>query len=743
MGRSGCGPCCGEPILKTPCYDNSSKAYYKVGGGSWKTASEFEQYVAGQGKTGYYGLTAIKHVQKRSSYGEYSAKVRGYTPPKSGGFANGQGGSGTPSSNPYSQMNKDFFAGDPDIGLITPSLLTITIGSGNEAITIVRKYRAGPVTRVGTRPSTSYLGVPIDFYYTTVDHLVQYKGTTIFESETQSVYKYVWRFDLVGPCGIPGYYDCQQAVTREVLTAGGGPDFAPDASGTGSIYVEYCLTYPFFKLTKDWGQTPRGDGTVAQSNFAFTHYFDSGSSCDFIGPPEGTIDLPVPPPLYHADKSIFGNIEVEARDFIVFNPYSTNGLGRAAEPSDFKWWVPQVCDSEYVNSGPGMSDGYYGPPRHRDDCSPIRTTYIDNKLDGTSAPHPQTLGGIQNEPISQTVTFPVGFPGDYDPILAGGSVDFFRKYMSKNGLWEDNINTATKHVDDIIFVSFRTDRSANESGIDIEVDMEVYHPVGDDFKYTITEIVERGPNLKPTKVKLSNGAVVDVSEIELEEDILSYAMNGRTYYLQTLYLKSLGGDFHNPLKYRVSRIDLVNPLVDIGSIGDEIAGPGGSPPTKGGGNPTYVDLTDTKLSYGFGAARNVKACLKLFENGNNISLEMSDFLPRMRNAQLTATSRLGFQERYTAAQQRGPRSTAFSRDGQHGSSWIVGFSSADENVYRSGEEHKIGWKYGKNISQGKADITDNLYWKQSQLPKNGYFFGHDLALKFYIEDIDEWKKQQI
>ena len=124
--------------------------------------------------------------------------------------------------------------------------------------------------------------------------------------------------------------------------------------------------------------------------------------------------------------------------------------------------------------------------------------------------------------------------------------------------------------------------------------MEVYHPVGDDDKYTIDKILEQGPNLKPTKVKLSNGAVVDVSEIELLEDILQYTMCERTYKLQLVYLKALstkeGKDYYNPFKYRVTRIDLINPDIDIDRVGSEISG-----------NPQMVDIeVGVKVLYPIG-----------------------------------------------------------------------------------------------------------------------------------------------
>jgi hypothetical protein len=782
MGRPGGCNCCGEPTLQTPCYDHSSKSHYKVGGGGWKTDSALAEYQYEKGNSVYHGLTAIKHVQKRSSYGEYSASVYPVLYGKEvqlrfgGGYyerevyVSSSVAVPTGSLSDYSsqELNDLYQSGDSDVGLVLPSLWTVTIGSGDEIITVVRKVRASSRVITVNKGSKDFLNPPKDYYCTISDYLVQYKGETIFASETPKAYKMVTRWDLLYERGVP--------TTTNFASAGS----TADDGG-----VSYCLTYPFFKLT-------HGATNTYVGNSAFTHYFDSAASCDFIGPPEGTIDLPIPPPFYHADKSLFGGISVEAGDFIVFNPYSTNGLGRAATPSDFEGWIPQVCDEEYVNSGPGYGDGYYGPRRSVDDCSAIRTTYIDNKLDGTSIPKPQKLGGIQNEPIGQTVTFPVGFPGDYDPILSGGSVDFFRKYMTKNGLWEDNVGTATQYVDNIIFVLFRSERGADKAAMDTEVDMSAYHPVGSVDKYTIAEIVERGANLKPIKVKISNGPfekTVDISEIELEEDIFSYAMNGRTYYLQTLYLKSLGGDFHNPLKYRVSRIDLVNPDIDIDCIESEISG---SPkmvdievgakvlypigqvdengdeivpdeytvseivePTKvrlsnpladadgdvvdvseielinPNENPTYIELTDTELRSGLREnAKGMQTCLKLFEDGNNISLEFGDFLPRMRDAQLTATSYLQFQLRVDQSRER-----VFSDERKTGDSWVMLSGNTPENSSgrKMGETHKLG-------VSGRA-ITDQLEWKQSQLPKNGYFFGHDLGLKFYIEDIEEWKKQ--
>ena len=236
MGRSGCGPCCGgEPTLKTPCYDNSSKTYYKVGGGGWKTASEFTQHVTSQGNTGYHGLTAIKHVQKRSSYGEYSALITPYILPKSGDIL-GPG-------------DDSYYTGNPDVGRIIPSLWTVTIGSGNEAITIIRKVRAGSVY-ITSEGSQSGSNPQIDYHYTISEYLVQYRGKTIYESQQRIPYKKVLRFDVFNctPRDGPGYFPCDDPFIRildhNFFTGGhAGPYLDKWGNWVGGI--QYCLTYPF------------------------------------------------------------------------------------------------------------------------------------------------------------------------------------------------------------------------------------------------------------------------------------------------------------------------------------------------------------------------------------------------------------------------------------------------------------------------------------------------------------------
>ena len=113
------------------------------------------------------------------------------------------------------------------------------------------------------------------------------------------------------------------------------------------------------------------------------------------------------------------------------------------------------------------------------------------------------------------IDFPVGWPGDY------GTTQDVKETFHKYAIGPID------YTDDVIFVSFRNKRSADNSGIDIEEGMEVYHPVGSDEKYTIKEILERGPDLKPTrvrieKIRIMDDKVVDVSEIELVDDELYY-----------------------------------------------------------------------------------------------------------------------------------------------------------------------------------------------------------------------------
>ena len=173
---------------------------------------------------------------------------------------------------------------------------------------------------------------------------------------------------------------------------------------------------------------------------------------------------------------------------------------------------------------------------------------------------------------------------------------------------------------DIILVSIRSRRGADESGLDIEVGAAVYYPIGECQKYTITQ-VRNGPALTPVSVDLDGGQVnVPISKIELVLDRFQYGMNYRAYLLQVLYLSNLGTDnngkaYYDPFKYRVTRIDVVNPSIDhsyhstlmtnfgIRTVWDELAyGPsmsmgqvdikkydiGVSPHSD---NPTYIEIT--------------------------------------------------------------------------------------------------------------------------------------------------------
>ncbi|MAH51528.1 hypothetical protein CMI37_37275 [Candidatus Pacearchaeota archaeon] len=615
----------------------------------------------------------------------------------------------------------------------------------------------------------------------------------------------------------------------------------------------YCLTFPFFSFDHN------------------THYFYEGPDCDFISAPEGTIEEELDGKLefYHADKELFTKLSVESKDFIVFNPY-TGGLGRDVTSNELAQEYQGAVKNaagRLLEVGERLQEdepGIVGDTLKKQEIFVNRPffQYTDNKLN-LESDLPQELT-IEESPIGNLIEFPAGWPGDY--AQPNGVRETFSKYGGRTtgyvedpnnpdvfvpgwgpdfhndqwGRWQRN-GTNGYDINDVIFVHFRTNRGADESGIDIEEDMEVYHPVGSNEKYTIKEILETGPDLKPTKVRIEkirimDDKVVDVSEIELVDDALYYAMNKRTYYLQTIYLKALstkeGKDFYNPFKYRVTRIDFTNPDIDIDCVGNEIAGnpemldieegvkvlyPIGQVDENGdeivpdeytvaeivergeddkptevrlsnpladadgevvdvsevelinpSENPTYITMT-TEYSYGnvpesrkTGAATFMK--LSMEENAED---DMGGMGGMDGMGDMGDMGDMGGGE--------GSEGEASEGDGGGGSDGTITLEKAenppidlkDDIVITapsswsgSSEYDKITGKFGPRKNVLVFPRFENLYVKvlnnwvlqptaagdmdlafgHRQLPKSGYFFGNFVELKFYLQEIEEWKK---
>ena len=745
MGRPSCSSCCKVSVAqKKGCIDNNYKVYYKYGAGGWKTSDEYAAYLAREGKnSGFKSLQEIKYVSSKSDYGEYASELNCWNFPKAFFDVN----------KTAVEINEEFQGGNPDYGVHIPKFWTITLGDNDEMVIVRKLKELGSFTNyierdafesyLNSLPKTygsgPYSPTAIDanmlrsWYYALTGGLpsspppdvqmqektytviwtteILYKSQTIFSGSKCIPYKKEFHMYNNGAAITNAYAVSREdssnpencwSATRDMSGCGflkGDEVFTQNlmyfsgmaSTVIGSDFIEelmlysnfdYCLTFPFFSFDQN------------------THYFYEGPDSNFIPAPQGTIDEDLDGKLefYHADKGLFTKISVMSKDFIVFNPYS-GGLGRDVAPNELaqEYQGDTLKDQEKLVNTPFFQ-------------------YTDNKLN-LEGDIPQELT-IEESPRGSLIEFPAGWPGDY--AQPDGVRETFNKYT--------NTYSHPDYVNDVIFVHFRTNRGADESGIDIEEDMEVYHPVGSGNKYTIDEIVAMGPDLKPTKVKLSNGAVVDVSDIELVDDALYYAMNGRTYYLQTIYLKALstkeGKDFFDPFKYRVTRIDFTNPDIDIDSVGDEIAGP---PKMDVDENPTYITMT-TEYSYSDVPESRKKPKLgeatfmKLTED-SPVTLEETENPPMNLKDDIVITAPTTFS---------GP-----SKYDPNTGEFVVNSNALkfprSQNLY---VKVLNNWVLSDPIGDGSRALT----FSYRQLPKSGYFFGNFVNLKFYLQEIEEWKR---
>ena len=338
----------------------------------------------------------------------------------------------------------------------------------------------------------------------------------------------------------------------------------------------------------------------------------------------------------------------------------------------------------------------------------------------------------------------------------------------------------------IIFVQIRSNRSADKSGLDIEVGMEVYYPVGSCDRYEIVQ-VRNGPRQTPVSVRIvgvESGArkLVRVSEVELVTDVLQYAMNYRTYLLQLIYLKNLDGqdDYYNPFKYRVTRIDVINPSIDhsylvelmtkrgFRTVWDEIAGspPANSPamnmgqpdvfptvppeencsdlnksrlcqpyqiahPTSHSDNAVYIEITK-------GVPWSGDDGFKLFQNrcevDGSITLEPFDLADKFRppvisdDVVITGPAIFEFQPDTVAvpvSEQMFSHIDTFLPEKE---SWMTHFEE-NETETIIGLKNAVSFKY-KQLPNSSNDPNSPA--------ANGYFFGGWLNLRFHLEKVSEW-----
>ena len=388
MGRPACSSCCSVRVVvdKVGCVDDDYKAYYKVGGGGWKTSDGYDDYLKNapinivvgikvnypigseneytvdeiivgvapdpdrvrlsndqvpnllvdisevkpvKRESGFRGLTAIKYVSSKSNSGEYASEVSCWNFPKVFGV------------DKISDLAADgnYAAGNPDYGYHLPAIWTVTLGSGNEEIVVTRQI-------TGKKVYVNYIKVP-DIYGnaglggTHAGHDLEIKNELV-----------VWtqKIHHNGKKIFDSYYwmTGKREERRYNYTDGTSPTFRTDTAWTqyGGLkyqYLDFCLTFPFFKFYEDEDPASitisddAGTGfnlganrpgrsfsptslNMALSRRGHTHYFDTGNKCNTA---RDIKDRDVQ--FYHADKKLFTKISVESKNFRVFNPNSNVG----------------------------------------------------------------------------------------------------------------------------------------------------------------------------------------------------------------------------------------------------------------------------------------------------------------------------------------------------------------------------------------------------------------------------------
>ena len=575
---------------------------------------------------------------------------------------------------------------------------------------------------------------------------------------------------------------------------------------------DYCSTYPFFSFIHYtglwnpwWGFDdirPRaclGDGECPPPN----------SNDPF---PKGTIEMYVPTEQgYNADKGLFTSIGViTPRSSVVFNPY-TESLGRGITDDEFSHY-----DSLFPIQETPIIDGIkeLKPPpdpngaqedidaRNAENLATIKKNlkiqeneelksdspshsgkveapyfeYTDNKIRGEKDMTQYIV--TENEPFEvvppgRDFNFPIGVPKIVPPAKFpyflpdnGRKLEIFRQELDDEfgdkamSTFETVMRKGMDNEDKmgIILVSIRSKRGADKSGLSIEVGMEVYYPIGECQKFTIAAVT-LGPALTPVSVTLGGGpTAIPISDIELVLDRFQYGMNYRAYLLQMLYLSNnLGADdnskeYYNPFKYRVTRIDVVNPSIDhsyhsalmtnfgIRPVWDELAyGPsmamgqvdikeyqiGRGPHSD---NPTYIEITREPTWDGNSATI-------LFEDDcdeGKIKLErLLDAPENLKDLVVAGPATFDFQKEKAPVTPCKQRFSHINTVHPPEESWLTHF---DENTTESfeGLSQTVDFKY-KQLPKSSKDKNSPY--------ANGYFFGGWISLKFYLEEVSEWLKK--
>ena len=574
---------------------------------------------------------------------------------------------------------------------------------------------------------------------------------------------------------------------------------AGGASGGLSGFVEeygtfnYCLTYPFFSHDGDTYYFPSHDildpgdyaidldelnsytpgeklntfFPVAAPNVA-TIQDDKWGACDARGTNDWYLDAVGPGPdiigkegpLHHANHTMFNSIIVESEDFIVFNPYSDTWRNVTAD--EFKNY-----DSSCASAGEPLFNGIV-PPTNRKELeenleikeklvSAPTFIFVDNKLRSNEYDIPQVMYAEDEANSSRLPYYEVDGGKLSDTGLAppGTVIELF-KYLALKGVKEGEEDLGAPLRDHVIVVHMRSNNSVHnwqQFGNTIEVGDKVYHPIGGCDQFTVDGIETVGQNTKPLTVKLSNDQIVGVHEIEAVNDNVSYAMNGRTYYLQKTYLKD---DFSDPFKYKVKRIDLRNPHADV-RVGREIAqfGFADDDPYLYV-NPTYIELTTTDSwssipdeYFEKDPSDTTYWSISGDGCGGAEPFKIKDLIgppKELFDGQITFTSPVGFKLKQAPPKPETYEEKFASRGTTHpnfdescsvsdtGTMWVITIKK-DEKESNTFVEMPVD-DGGEGAGEGGGGpFKKEIEFDNKQLPDNGYLFGPYIELKFYLEEI--------
>lgn len=565
---------------------------------------------------------------------------------------------------------------------------------------------------------------------------------------------------------------------------------------------DYCLTYPFFAFDQHTHYFHKGGGSYKSVDDGDTFTIEDGhgdgkdaEGIKYLAKGDKSLNW------FHAGKEVFDSIQVTSQDFIVFNPYADmSSIGRNVTNEELaRYWIKNPSNTDPTSGEvwggedlvktlaeacwlqddrwPKLQQEADEKEFQPEDCAleadelkekkidaidilftnsrfigtgekPVITygeanifsdrnwlpyfLYTDNKWKFDDLVHPQSMLAEDD-----SVTFPIalpaepeGWPGDFAD--AEGTVTTFKKYT---GIRED-----TEYIDKALLVAIARERNAADAANDpdnpviIKVGDEVYYPFGSSNIFEVKSIVSTDQRLVPQRIKIldtndpdAEQIEVGIEEVQLLKDNIYYGITGRTYYLQRRYLED---DFGNPFKYKVNRIDLVNNNIDVGDFGDEVAGP----PAIGGDNPVYIQLTKS-IDWKFQDDLKYYRLSESQEDEQQADISLALGAPEDLPEGVLATSLVEFKE------------IAVNKDvslaaGKNLSFPPMLFASEDAWVL-SFVEITNGPVAGRIFTEEiefLEGLSGNATYKNDQNPAGGYFVGAELSLKFYLEEVEEWKK---